>query len=297
VFVLRALLWAALLIICYRGVAAIIAGTPSPGSGQPGTAGAARAGHRFPVSLAEAYALQFSTDYLGLSPATAAQRARELRNFLAPGSDPQLGWNGAGTLQPQSVQPAGIQVHDAHHATVDMLAQLGGRLEMLGVPVYASGGGLAISGDPALLPAPRTASPAAAPASAPTDAAAQAQLTSQLQPFFRAYASGDRLTLSRFLARGATVTGLGGAVRFSSIAAVSVPPGGALRHITVSVIWELPSGTTGGRSGPSAGSAGSQPVAAAPAQLQMSYGMTVIRQGGSWYVAAIGPAGQPPGPP
>ena len=64
-------------------------------------------------------------------------------------------------------------------------------------------------------------------------------LTNQLPDFFRAYASGDQQTLGRFLASGASVTGLGGAVTFGSIAGMEVPTGGTTRRITVSVVWKL----------------------------------------------------------
>jgi hypothetical protein len=107
-----------------------------------------------------------------------------------------------------------------------------------------------------------------------------------LPAFFGAYASGDPVTLGRFLAPGASVTGLGGAVTYGSISGIDVPPGGATRHITVSVIWNF------------AGQANrSSSVTTAPAGLEMTYQMTVVQQDGSWYVAAIGPSPQPLAPP
>jgi hypothetical protein len=53
------------------------------------------------------------------------------------------------------------------------------------------------------------------------------------------YASGDQATLNRFLAPGASVGGLGGAVSFGSIASLTVPRGGATRDIAVTVNWAL----------------------------------------------------------
>ena len=108
----------------------------------------------------------------------------------------------------------------------------------LGVPVAATGGGLVVTGEPAWLPAPPRISPPAAPRG--PDRVAQSQLMNELPAFFQAYASGDKAALNRFRFRGVSVTGLGGAVTFDSVSALRVPPGGASRQITVTVIWQLP---------------------------------------------------------
>ena len=100
----------------------------------------------------------------------------------------------------------------------------------------------------------------------------------------------DQATLDRFLANGAQVTGLGGAVTFGSISQLNVPAGGATRHITVTVLWRV-SGTA------SPPAAKSSRVSSAPAGVEMTYEMTVVQQGGSWYVKAIGASTQAPGPP
>jgi hypothetical protein len=91
-------------------------------------------------------------------------------------------------------------------------------------------------------------------------------------------ASGDSAALSKFAVRGVSLTGLGGAVTFDSISALQVPPGGASRQITVTVIWQLPE----------------QPGSAAEnlgmaSQLKMTYGMSVVGlHTGKWYVKEIG---------
>jgi len=147
----------------------------------------------------------------------------------------------------------------------------------LGVPVAASGGGVVVSGEPAWLPAPPQAAP---PPAAPgrSDPVAQGQLGDELPAFFRAYASGDSAALSRVEVRGVSLTGLGGAVTFDSIAALHVPPGGTTRQITVTVIWQLPQ---------QAGSAGGNPGMAS--KLEMTYGMSVVDlHSGKWYVKEIG---------
>ena len=75
-----------------------------------------------------------------------------------------------------------------------------------------------------------------------------------------------------------SVTGLGGAVTFDSISALHVPPGGATRQITATVIWQL----------------SEQPGSAAgnlemTSKLEMTYGMSVVDlQSGKWYVKGIG---------
>jgi len=140
-----------------------------------------------------------------------------------------------------------------------------------GYPSPRSGGAWNGAGEHALLPAPAPISlpPAAAQGSNP---AAQSQLNNELPAFFQAYANGDSAALDRFLAPGVSLTGLGGAASFDSIAALHVPPGGASPQITVSVLWNLlsPSAVTG-------------------AKLQVTYRLSVVQQSGlKWYVKAIG---------
>jgi hypothetical protein len=100
----------------------------------------------------------------------------------------------------------------------------------------------------------------------------------ELPAFFRAYASGYSAALNGFLVRGVSVTGLGGTLTFDSISALHVPPGGATRQITVSVIWQLAE-----QPGAAAGNLGMA------SKLEMTYGMSVVDlQSGKWYVKEIG---------
>jgi hypothetical protein len=273
VWTLRAVLWIVLLIIGYRGITAIIFNeTPASRSGSSAPASGGTGTSQFPVTLAEAYAAQFGAVYLNFSTATAGQRSQELAAYV-PGAlisaDPQLGWDGSGSLQLDSEQVAGITVQDATHAVVTLLASVNGRLMQLGVPIYAAHGGLVVSGEPAWLAAPPQAAPPS-PAAAASDPAATGALNAQLPAFFQAYGSGDSATLNRFLAPGATVSGLGGALTYTGISNLYVPTGGATRDITATVVWQLAgSGTSG------------------PAKLEMTYDMTVIDQGGKWYVDDI----------
>lgn len=144
VWTLRAVLWFVLLIIGYRGITAIIFNeTPASRSGSSAPASGGTGTGQFPVTLAEAYAMQFGAVYLNFSTATAGQRSQELANYV-PGAlisaDPQLGWDGSGSLQLNSEQVAGITVQDATHAVVTLLASVNGQLMQLGVPIYAANG-------------------------------------------------------------------------------------------------------------------------------------------------------------
>jgi hypothetical protein len=270
---MRIVLWAAILIVLYRGVAAIALNeTPSSASGN----GAASA--QFPASLAEAYAMQFGRVYFNFSPATAAQRQAQLDEFLPPSvlntQPQQFGFTGSASTQLQSEAVAGIDVRGAQSAVVTLLAMINNRLMKFGVPVYAAGGGIVISGLPALLPAPLMVNPPQGPSGQP-DPQAASQLQQQLPDFFAAYANGSSADLGRYLAPGASITGLGGEVTFGNIVSLYVPSGGATRDITVTVNWQL---------------------AAQQGGLATKYDMSVVDlQGGKWYVKDIRASTQPTG--
>jgi Conjugative transposon protein TcpC len=263
---LRLALWVALLVVAYRGVTAIVFDpTGALRAGTASSAGAATG--QFPVALAEAYASEFGQVYLNFSPATQAQREQELAAFVpasVAASNPDLGWDGAGQMNLQSEQVAGIAVQDRQHAVVTLLATVNGQLMELGVPVIASAGSVVVAGEPAWLPAPRQVSPPPQPGGG-SDPVAQAELMKELPAFFQAYANGDSAALRRFEAPGVSLTGLGGAVTFDSIASLQVPPGGATRQVTVTVIWQVPS-------------------QAAPdiAKVAMTYGVSLALQSGKW---------------
>jgi conjugative transposon protein TcpC len=283
VWTFRVVVWLVLLVIGYRGVMAIVLNETPPGHARPTPSATAPS---FPVGLAGAYAMQFGQVYLNASPATASQRAAELAQFLPPGTanqqpgNQQLGWNGSGTLALQSEQVAGVQVQDSNHAVVTLLARVNGGLMELGVPVFTSAGGLVVTGEPAWLPAPKPVTPPS-PATVNTDSGLQSTMQRQLPAFFAAYASGDQVTLGRFLEPGVTLAGLGGAVTYSSLTAVTVPLGGSVRHIVATVVWQIPGQpATGGR------------TAKAAAGLEMTYALTIVRQHGTWYVRSIAPSAQ-----
>jgi hypothetical protein len=282
VWSLRAVLWAVILIVGYRGIVAIFSGSAaSSGSGNASGGAVPSAATGFPVPLGEAFALRFGQVYLNVSPDRADQRAQALAPFIpasARATDPQFGWTGAGTSVTQSVGVADIDVQSAKTAVVTLLASVNGSLMELGVPVYASDGALVVSARPAWLPAPRTAT-LPQPHQPSSDQAAKSALASQLPDFFQAFAQGDQAKLGRYLQPGSSIQGLGGTVSFGSIAALSVPPGGTTRDITVTVNWTLP-----GQAGASA------------AELATTYDMSVVdQQSGKWYVQDIRASTQPMG--
>jgi hypothetical protein len=286
IWVGRAVAWAVLLLIGYRGVLAIIQGpVPSTSAGPAVPSGSTKFPvTSFPVTSAEAFALAFGDVYLNFSPASAAARKLELARFLPPGSDAQFGLIGTGTQQMVDDQVAAISVTGRHTAIVTLLAQLGNdRLIELGVPIYANARGMSVSGYPALLPGPGPAVPPSASQLA-SDQATETALQGQLPAFFQAYASGDQGTLARFTAPGAHITGLHDDVRFGGIDSVYVPAGGSTRQISVTVSWQLPFAVA---------TATKSPVGVPSAALQMTYQMTVVRQGGSWDIQSIGASTRP----
>ena len=265
----RIIVWAVLLVVAFNGVRAIfLRATQAPSQPRPSAAPSPGAG--YPVTQAEAFAMEFGQAYLNFDQARANQRAQQLAAFVPPGGGQELGWNGVGRMQLQSEQVAGISVHGAHNALVQLLVTVNNRLMEFSVPVYAASGAMAVSGEPALLPAPALASP---PANAPggnADLAAQSIFNNFLPSFFEAYAGSDSATLGRYVTKGFSITGLGGVVKYDSIQSVFVPQGGSTRHVIAAVQWRLPA--QGG---------------AAAATLEVTYDMTWIYQNGNWSIESI----------
>ena len=82
VWPMRVVLWAAILIIGYRGVTAIIFNETPSGASPGNDTGAAASAPGFPVELGEAFALRFGEVYLNYSPDTATQRAQQLADRI-----------------------------------------------------------------------------------------------------------------------------------------------------------------------------------------------------------------------
>lgn len=262
----RAVLWAFILVVVFNGIRAPLARVLEPET----SATTADAQADYPTSAASAYALQFAHAYLTYAKGDSTERSELLAEYLPPAADPQLGWNGEGSLELESAQIADVAVRDSEHGTVTLSVQVGGEWMRLAVPVYADGEAMVISGQPALLPPPPRAQ-LPAPAEQALDQAAASELRSQLPGFFQAYASSDAESLARYLAPGVSMAGFSGAVTFRSLDEVAVPAGsGATRRVTATVTWALPAAAD-----------------TAEGELQQTYQLTATKQDGRWYVKDI----------
>lgn len=266
VYVGRVILWAFLIVVLVNGIRAPFerftakpAAPTTPTSGKPA----------FPEATASAYALSFANVYLNYDPATAADRERQLSQFIAPGVDPQLGWDITGKSVLRSAQVSSVDAQDVNRAVVTLLVQANGKLFQLAVPVYAKDGALAISGRPATLPPPqRAALPAA---NEDRDSALETELQEPLTGFFKAYASGDTAALQRYT--DPPVTGLGNAFVFSALKEIVAPRGAAnARTVNATVVWQV--APVQGKA-----SAGS---------LEQTYQLTMVKKDdNNWYVTDI----------
>jgi hypothetical protein len=254
--------------------------TPPSGSGTGNdTTGTTASG--FPVTLGEAFVMRFEQIYLNYGPSTAARWAQQLAAFIpanARAQDPQFGWNGHGTSVTQSTEVAGIDVRSADTAVVTLLTSANGQPVELGVPRYLSDGRPVVPGQPAWLPAP----PAAALASARQAGCGQTAkgaLASQLPGFCQAFAVGGQAALGRYLASGASIGGLGGAVSPDSVTPLQLPRGGATRDIAVTTDLTIP-----------------DQVGTGSPRLVTTCDMSVIdQQSGKWYVKDVRASTQPMG--
>ena len=201
----------------------------------------------FPVMLGEDFSIRFGQVHLNYGP-SAAQRMEQLAAFIPediPDKDPQFGWNCGGTSVTQSTEVAGIEERSVDTATVTLPVGVNGQPMELGVPRHAPDGRPVASGQPAWFPVPPVAA------------------------------------LGRYLAPGASISGLGGAVSFDGITSPQVPRGGATRDTTPIADWTIP-----------------DQVGPGSPTLVTSYDMSVIdQQSGRWYVKDIRASTQPMGTP
>ncbi len=266
IYVGRAILWAFIIVVLVNGVRAPFERFTAKQPHTSGTTGAAKP--RFPATAASAYALSFAGAYLNYDQATAQDRQKQLSQFLAPGVDQQLGWDGAGKSVLQSANVVSVHADDADHGVVTLLVRANGRLFELAVPIYAKDGTMAVSGRPAMLPAPPTAS--VPPVNEDRDSALEAELQQPLANFFKAYAASDTASLQRYA--DPPVTGLGGAVTFNQLKEIIAPTGDpSSRTVDVTVIWTVPA---------------TAPKAPA-SSLEQTYRLDMVKKDGYWYVRNI----------
>ena len=190
------MLWGTLLIVAFRGVAAIVLNQGLTSAAAPAAPVRLR-----PASFRSAWLRRtppsFGRVYLNFSPQTRALREEELQAYLPAeiaAAHPDLGWDGTGKMSLQSEQVAGIAVQDRQHAVVTLLALVNDQPMELGVPIAASGQDVAVSGEPAWLPGPGAHFAAGYWRRGP-DPVAQSQLMRELPAFFQAYGSGDSAAL------------------------------------------------------------------------------------------------------
>jgi hypothetical protein len=264
----RAVLWAVIIVVLVNGIRAPFERfTADETAGGPTTTAKPQRGAGFPSSAAGAFALQFADVYLNFDQNNAAAREAQLRTFLPDGADPQFGWNGAGRMQVQSIQVAGVDARDANNATVTLLARNGEKWLRLAVPVYADkGGSLVVSARPALLPPPTKAQlPEGGVQN--RDTALEGELQPFLGTFFQEYATGNQEALSRF-SDGTTIAGLANSVTFVQVREVVAPKGSpGERTITATVVW--------------------RPAAGGDGELEQTYQLAMVKSGDKWLVRNI----------
>ncbi|MEV0399851.1 conjugal transfer protein [Actinoallomurus sp. NPDC050550] len=223
---------------------------------------------RFPETAASAFALSFAQVYLNYDQTTAQDRPRQLAQFIAGGIDPQLGWDGTGKSVLQSAYVASVRANDDAHGVVTLLARANGRFFQLAVPVYAKDGAMAITGRPATLPPPPTAS--VPPVAQERDSGLETELQQPLTDFFKAYAASDAGSLQRY--SDPPATGLGNTVTFGQLKDIVAPRGDVgSRTVTATVVWQIPAG----QAKPAGGT------------LEQTYQLTMVKKGGYWFVRDI----------
>ncbi|MGE5527490.1 MAG: conjugal transfer protein [Methanosarcina sp.] len=256
----RVAIWTVLGLLLVRGVVAEPTRTP-PVVARPSVAA---------DPATSAFAVRFARAYLANPSGTA------LEPFLAEGARV-----GAGT-------PPQVQTGDVAQAEVSGVEDLGGgravltvacelrdaRTLYLAVPIVRSGAGeVAALGAPSIVAAPGAAgvdSNEQPQAVAGPDAGAIQGLVAKFLPTY--LAAGDAGSLSYFLAPGAAVQPLGGAVEFRAITGVT----------------QLGSGEGPVRSVLAAARV-SDP--ASGAVYPVTYRLELVKRGGRWYVEAVEGAG------
>lgn len=266
IYVGRLILWAFIIVVLVNGVRAPFERITAKQETPSGASGSAKP--QFPATAASAYALSFADVYLNYDQATAADRQKQLSQFFAAGIDQQLGWDGAGKSVLQSANVVSVQADDADHAVVTLLSRANGRLFELAVPIYAKDGAMAVSGRPATLPPPPTAS--VPPVNVDRDSGLEGELQQPLASFFKAYAASDTASLQRYA--DPPVTGLGGTVTFNRLKEITAPTGDpSSRTVDATVIWTVPA------------TAPKTPASS----LEQTYRLDMVKKDGYWYVRNI----------
>ncbi|TDQ54791.1 conjugal transfer protein [Actinorugispora endophytica] len=271
VWVGRAVLWAFILVVIFNGIWLPIRSAVAPPTTQePVETDVVE----FPETAAASLAVRFADVYLNADPEQAGERADTLAEFVPEGRATAFDLPGA-QMSATGIEVLVVDIKDENNALVRLAADVNGQPMSLDVPVYADQGGtaLVVSGRPALLAAPDKADLPDAP-SVEGDTEARAELEPHIEGFFEAYAQNHE-HLDRYLEPGAAVAALPqDAMEFGALTEVAVPAATSgsedVRVARATVVWRLPADE-----------------GARPAELTQSYQITVVRDGGSWYVRDI----------
>lgn len=266
----RVLLWTALALLALRGAVTTVVELTSPPAA--GVVAVDAVDAAFPVDAARALATRFAQDYLTYDAGSRDQEER-LAAYGPGGQQGALGWDGIGEQEVHAAVAVDVAVHDRTRAAVVVAAQVTGRRWVhLSVPLVADeAGGLAVSGSPTLVAAPRLAAvpPDEEP---PGDAALSRRLVGVLESFFDAYAAGRQEDLAYYLAEDRTMDGLDGTVELDELVELWVGEGATARQAAATVRWR--DTTTG-------------------AALTQRYELRLVHDSGRWYVDGFG-AGDAP---
>lgn len=271
----RAVLWAFIIVVIFNGIWLPFRG----GLAQPSEEETADdSGPDFPTTAASAFAVRFANAYLNGEETAGANGERERAEVLAefvPEGEASAFDNVSGELTGENIEVATIDVQDDENAVVTLSADVNGEPMSLDVPVYADeNAALVVSGPPALLAAPSTAELPGGDA-IENDTAVRDELQANLEGFFEAYAeTPDHLT--RYVEPGASVTELpADTVSFQEVDDVVVPVGSGngedVREATATVVWQLPGADE----------------ETTPTNIRQTYQLTVVKDGGNWYVRDI----------
>ncbi|MGH7747883.1 MAG: conjugal transfer protein [Candidatus Dormibacteria bacterium] len=257
----RLFLWGAIAVVMVSGLVHLTSHQRALGAVGPTTESWAASGE------AETFAARYAVDYLTYDEAHPEVRTQALAADLPPGGDTTAGWDRHGTEAATTALPMAAMTTDATHGlvtvAVEVVAAGTTRWEYLQVPIARQGSAFMVTAAPA-----RVAGPTVASAQAPSTTSGDDQLAAELRPtltsFFTAYAGGD---VTYYLAPGASLHGLAGAVTFAGVSSVDVPAG-AGDHCTaqVGVRWTDP---------------------ASGATLTQSYRLSLVRLDGRWYVQSL----------
>lgn len=231
----------------------------TPAAEDPGTA--------FPEDAAAAFAQGFAQAYFSQGADTDEAPAVTLADYVP---EDMLRDFAVPEMTVQGIRTVQVNATDAHSGIVTLAAQVGGAPMHLDVPIYAADtGALVVSGLPALLPAPETATLPALAEEQTTDEAAAEQMTPVITGFLEAWAQTPD-HLPRYLSPQAQVDPLPeGAFEFGGLGDLTVPPGDGdgPREALATVTW--------------------RPAGDAEGGLTQRYRITLEQTAGNWFVLDV----------